>query len=229
MAAPGPAARGVSYWLGSKLYVSVTDRVARPGLATLLSLRGPGFRMPGESGFAPLGGEEPSAEQVAAVVDAAYASDPRKAVGGMGEDDTGVTFAGLGEPLVRLDEVARAARLVLERRHGVPLRVKTSGVLPADGGSVEAAVAELQDAGIGFLSVSLPAAEPRRWARAMQVGEDQGARLFGGVCDLVSQAAAAGLQVECVAVAAPGVDAAAVRQLAQALGAVNTRIVSFVL
>ncbi len=218
---------GLSYWLGTKLYVSLTDRVTLSGTSTLLSLRGPGFKMPAESCFQPLGAHpEPSAEEIAAVVDSAYASDPRKIVGGMGEEDTGVTFAGLGEPLLRWQELSEASALILERRHGIPLRVKTSGILPPD--VVSAQVLEnLVDAGVGFISVSLPAANPKAYSEAMRLDEKSGSRVFGGVCDFISQAALSGLQVECVGIGRPGVDIAAIRQLAEALGAVSTRVVSF--
>ena len=60
---------GASYFLGETLYLSLTDKC---NAATLISTRGPGFRMPEDAAFQPLNGLEPSADQLAAVVDLYY-------------------------------------------------------------------------------------------------------------------------------------------------------------
>ena len=94
------ASRGYSYKLGSTLYLALTDRCNTA--TTLLSRRGPGFSMPATSGFRPLGDNpEPSPEDLARIVDEHYSSNVD--IVGMGENDAGVTFAGLGEPTLRLD------------------------------------------------------------------------------------------------------------------------------
>jgi MoaA/NifB/PqqE/SkfB family radical SAM enzyme len=42
-----------------------------------------------------------------------------------------ITFAGMGEPLLRLNTLSNAAILIKDKRHGVPLRVKTNGLILA--------------------------------------------------------------------------------------------------
>ena len=74
MVASTCAARGVVYWLGSQLYVQLTNRAR--GLS-LVASRGPAFIMPETSGFAPLEAE-PSLDTVVEAVLAAYANDERK-------------------------------------------------------------------------------------------------------------------------------------------------------
>jgi MoaA/NifB/PqqE/SkfB family radical SAM enzyme len=69
-----------------------------------------------------------------------------------------ITFAGMGEPLLRLDTLTEAARLTKTARHGAQLRLKTSGLVPsADSADT---VARLVDAGIKSFSVALNAATP---------------------------------------------------------------------
>lgn len=42
-----------------------------------------------------------------------------------------ITFAGLGEPLLRVDAVCDAAKMIKEKRHGAQLRVRTTGLIAA--------------------------------------------------------------------------------------------------
>ena len=118
MVASTCAARGVVYWLGSQLYVSLTNRAR--GLS-LVASRGPAFIMPETSGFAPLEAE-PSVDTVVEAVLDAYANDERKKALGQdvgrtrradgGATDPGVAFAGLGDPLLRWPDVAEITRRV---------------------------------------------------------------------------------------------------------------------
>mmetsp|Transcript_10718 Transcript_10718/g.27072 ORF Transcript_10718/g.27072 Transcript_10718/m.27072 type:complete len:221 (+) Transcript_10718:228-890(+) len=217
--APRP---GLAYWLGTRLYVAVTNRC---NATPLIVARGPSFALPADSGFAKLESDEPADEptpqEIFEVVDSAYESDGRKRVIGMGEDDTGVTFAGYGEPLLRLDTVIESATLIRERRHGVPLRLKTNGLVP--GGDNTAAVAQLVEAGVMSASVLLPGPDPMSFAKVHPQAEGD----FGSLCDFVAQLAGSGVQVECSIIKMPGVDVSATRQLASALGAVETRAVTY--
>ena len=89
---------GYAYTLGGDLYLALTDA---SNARTLLASRGPGFKMPEESGFVPIGkSTEPTALELADVVDAFYTN---LEVGGAVDNDSGVTFAGLGEPTLKLD------------------------------------------------------------------------------------------------------------------------------
>jgi pyruvate-formate lyase-activating enzyme len=118
-AAAAAARKGVAYTVGRGLYLALTDRT---NSRTVVASRGPGFVMSRESNFSPLGGQgaaEPSATELAAVVDRAY--DGLDIVG-MGENDPGVTFAGLGEPLLRMETIVETIATVRERRFVASLR-----------------------------------------------------------------------------------------------------------
>ena len=91
---------GLTYRLGSTLYVALTNRC---NAVPLPQTRGPGFAMSSSSGFVPLpAGNEPSAADVAEAVRAAFASH---------DIPSEVCFAGVGEPLLRLRELEAAAAL----------------------------------------------------------------------------------------------------------------------
>ena len=152
MVATTCAARGVVYWLGSQLYVQLTNRAR--GLS-LVASRGPAFIMPETSGFAPLEAEPTVDTVVEAVLDA-YANDERKKALGQdvgrtrradgGATDPGVAFAGLGDPLLRWPEVAEITRRVREH-HEVPISLYTNGLLPLDA----PAAAEVASSAAGVL------------------------------------------------------------------------------
>ena len=162
MVASTCAARGVVYWLGSQLYVQLTNRAR--GLS-LVASRGPAFIMPETSGFAPLEAE-PSVDTVVEAVLAAYANDDRKRSLGQdvgrtrradgGATDPGVAFAGLGDPLLRWPDVAEITRRVREH-HEVPISLYTNGLLPPDA----PAAAEVASSAAGVLCIIRLAT--RRW------------------------------------------------------------------
>ncbi len=90
----------ISYWLRNKLYLNVTNR--NTTIASTMSLRGPSFFMPKESGFQLLpDGYEPSVEEMVNAVDQAF-EEGKIEVDSMRSEE--VTFAGVGEPLLRLDD-----------------------------------------------------------------------------------------------------------------------------
>ena len=162
MVASTCAARGVVYWLGSQLYVQLTNRAR--GLS-LVASRGPAFIMPETSGFAPLEAE-PSVDAVVEAVLNAYANDERKRSLGQdigrtrradgGATDPGVAFAGLGDPLLRWPDVAEITRRVREH-HEVPISLYTNGLLPPDA----PAAAEVASSAAGVLGIIRLAT--RRW------------------------------------------------------------------
>lgn len=95
---------GLAYQLGGKLYLGVTDRChATPLPAT----RGPGFRMPPDSGFRRLGDWEPSPGDLAEAVAVHMASGERR--------EAEVVFAGYGEPLLRVGCVVEAMARARDR------------------------------------------------------------------------------------------------------------------
>jgi hypothetical protein len=214
---------GLAYWLGQRLYLGVTNRVLT---TPLVVQRGPAFQMPLHSGFCKLPDDfEPSASDLFNVVNNAYEHDSRKNVSGMGENDEPITFAGYGDPLLRLDIVTEAAKLIKAKRHGVPLRIKTSGLIDDD--QVRATAAQdLASAGIKQASVFLPAEDPKKYAAFMGRDSDPVAD-FSKVTQFICNLAEAGVLVECYCCERPEVDAYRVEALAHALGAVEFRKVSY--
>lgn len=125
-----------SYWLSGKLYLNVTNRLV---CKSPIALRGPSFQMPNSSGFAHLrDGFEPSAEEIFHEVDS-LVSAGKVNVDSMRADP--VTFAGDGEPLLRLNTICDAAGLIKESRHGLPLRLRTSGLVRGS---------DVEDVGLDF-------------------------------------------------------------------------------
>jgi len=148
------------------------------------------------------------------------------------EVDPGVVFAGLGDPLLRLDTLLEAAEGIRDVVPGVALRVSTNGLVPA-AAAQEVAVA-LHTAGIDEVTVALNAADPASYAAQMltppayappyfesasdAIGETGGAG-FSEACAFVVALSESGVPVTATCVAKPGVDTAACRTLAFALGA----------
>ena len=100
-------------------------------------------------------GGEPAAAELVGLVQQFYAVGGAD-VSDMGDGDAGVSFAGLGEPLLRLDTLLEAVRGVKETNHGVPFRVVTNGLVdaPAD------VAGALKGAGVGRVSIALMAHMP---------------------------------------------------------------------
>ena len=102
------------------------------------------------SGFEPLlEGTEPTAAELAGLVDEAYAATATS-TGSMGESDPGeaaqpplngslnsfgaavVVFAGAGEPLLRTAALLETVALVRQRRNGIAFRIVTNGLFGAE-------------------------------------------------------------------------------------------------
>ena len=116
--------KGVSYYLKGRLYLGLTNQC---NSNTFMSLRGPSFKMPIESNFYPLSPNfEPNGIDIFNIVNEAF-DDNKISVSSMDSDE--ITFAGLGEPLLRLNTLIEASKLILEKRHGAKLRVKTNGLI----------------------------------------------------------------------------------------------------
>ena len=187
----------MAYALGGKFYLQPTGKVS--GFAWPL-MRGPAFAIDEEtSGLARLpadGRKDPSPMEMCEAVERYYNEGVN--IVGMGENDTGAAFAGYGEPLLRLQAVTEAATLIRERRHGVPLRVVTTGL--GDVGDVSDVASQLAGAGISAATVNLLAATPDAFERRVSalsetyrelLGDDAKDALpvragaFGAVCTLV--------------------------------------------
>lgn len=206
-----PFARpGVAYTLRNALYLSLTNEC---NATPLTRTRGPGFTMPSHSGFVQLSGAEPTANELARVVDAFYARDDLT-IASSGESDPGVVFAGYGEPLLRAERLCEAVREIRELRHGVALRANTNGLVDAKVAGM------LADAGVRAITVALNASNPEEYERVMA---PVGGRGFTDVLEFIQAAVEAGIEVEGTCVRTPGVDTAATRRLAMALGCVDFR------
>jgi TatD family-associated radical SAM protein len=193
--------------------VGVTNRLNSVGPTTL---RGPGFVMPVSSQFSKLidlnGNEniEPSSTQLFEAIDNAFEAGLVN-VGSMEAEQ--VTFAGYGEPLLRSETIAHAATLIKEHRHGVPLRVKTNGLIAKKKAVTIATL--LKASGIDKISISLISHDAKQYNDIMKpVGAD-----FSDACSFVIACAESELEVECTTVQRSDIDVSKVRSLALSLGA----------
>ena len=137
-------------------------------------------------------------------------------------DSAPITFAGYGEPLLCPQVIYDTCHLIKEGRHGVPLRVKTNGLIGLDESAQTAS--RLKDCGIDRVSIGLHAENPSQYQKLVQPLDKKG---FSEVCSFVINCVEAGLEVECQAVEAPGVDISAVRRLALSLGAQEFKSISY--
>lgn len=117
--------KGLSYWVRNNMYIALTNEC---NSASPIALRGPSFKMSESSGFTPLI-TEPSPEDVFNEVNTAFENN-KISVDSMKSEP--ITFAGLGEPLLRKEVLFESSRLIKLHRHGVPLRLKTNGLVPSN-------------------------------------------------------------------------------------------------
>jgi pyruvate-formate lyase-activating enzyme len=200
--------RSASYVMNGRLYLSLTDY---SNSKSLFETRGPGFSMPPSSAFTSLKDYEPTALELADLVDQHYEN---LEIVGMGENDKGVSFAGMGEPTQRLDLLLDVVNIVKERRHGVPFRLVSNGLC-----CPESATA-LFEAGVESASIALMSANPAEYEKIMSPSPKFS---HADVCNFIVALSEAGIVTECTAVKIPGVNMRDVEQLGRALGAVNFR------
>jgi molybdenum cofactor biosynthesis enzyme MoaA len=103
---------------------------------------------------------------------------------------------------------------VHEKRHGVPFRVITNGLLPPG------VATALRSGGVKKASVAIMSNNPNQYAQMMQPSDG---RTHADVCSFVAALVAAGVETECTAVCQPGVNVRQAQDLAEALGAVRFR------
>lgn len=135
-------------------------------------------------------------------------------------------FAGLGEPLLRQSVLLGVTARLRVRLPELSVRVSTNGLV-----NEPKLASALAAVGVSSVSVALAAADSASYRALMAPNElcdpallTEPAAAFGAVCDFVIRAVEAGLQVECTAVAAPGVDVDSVHALARKLGATRWRV-----
>jgi hypothetical protein len=242
---------GIAYVLGDSLYLAPTSR--SPAANTMRSCRGPNFASTNsglatseESGFSalPTDAPEPSAHELATLVDDFYASlastddsntnSNTNPLGSMGEMDGGVVFQGNGDPLAATSVVIETVRLVAEQRNGIAFRLNTLGLCgPTDleelllsGVLAVGDHDQRRETRIATVSVFLPAAEPVQYAALLQPHNNN--KAFQDVCSFCVQLAEAGVNLECTAVDRPDVNVAEVKALALSLGARSFRTRSWI-
>jgi TatD family-associated radical SAM protein len=198
--------RGASYWLRNKLYLSLTNEC---NSLSPIALRGPSFKLPETSGFQLLD-NEPTANDIFDIVDSSFELG-KISVGSMESDE--ITFAGCGEPLLRLETLIESAKLIKDKRHGVPLRVKTNGLIHSSKCNIVASA--LYEAGIDQISICLISDNPTQYAKIMQPIDGT----FSDVCSFTIACVEAGIITNCSAIERPDVNITGVRELAKALGA----------
>lgn len=238
---------GIAYVLLDTLYLAPSTRSHAAN--SMRSCRGPEFLDPLtlpksrdsqqlalESGFEPLppGAPEPTADELACIVDEFYAAKLSGDLGSMGESDGGVVFQGDGDPLMATDVVLDTVSLVAEKRNGVVFRLNTLGlcdesdiVLLLDSDVLERVNQgdRRRETRISCVSVFLPAASPAKYNELLEPSSGRG---FRDVCSFVARLAEAGVNVECTAVARPDVNVPEIERLALGLGARSFRTRSWV-
>mgnify|MGYP003385227920 CR=1 FL=1 len=205
----------------------MTNRV---NATSSVGIRGPGFVMPKTSEFSKVYMDDqlfsskpieidPTSFMIFDAVENAFMEE-KISVGSM--DAEPITFAGYGEPLLVLGSMCDAATLIKESRHGVPLRLKTNGlVATADCCNV---ATQLSSAGIERVSINLLSDNPKQYQELMQ---PQTGLKFNDVCSFVIACVEAGLEVECSTVSHPTVNISAVRALSHSLGAQKFNVGSY--
>ena len=201
----------VTYTIGRALYVALTNRC---NSISLIESRGPSFSPSKFMQPLPVG-FEPSPAQVVEAVEQAMSSKREK--------PSELCFAGVGEPLIRLRALEEAAGLIQQQQPDMLMRINTNGLVPQ---SEAAAIAKrLHNCGIRAASVAIATADAEQYAELMKpdairltpaftlpLGHEQ-------VTGFIAACVAAGMSVECNAVARPEVDIEAAGALATSLGA----------
>ena len=235
---------GIAYVLDT-LYLAPTAR--SPAAHTMRSVRGPRFAAPdvglaplpksrtsqqtatsAGSGFEPLpaGAAEPSAEELARLVDEFFAAAAAPPLA-----TASVVWQGDGDPLeaasVVVDTVAACATGVDFRLNTLGLcdaaavdRLLASGVLARGWTPAVGQPRGSRIASVSGVSVFLPAADPAQYAELLRPREGRG---LPDACAFVSWLAEEGVAVEVTAVARPDVDVDAIEALALELGASSFR------
>lgn len=208
---------GSWYIVRNSLYISLTNQ---SNSTTLIASRGPSFKMPPSFQPLPVTGVEPDAHQLAQLIvhssTAARAeAEANAARGGKEGQEVIVTFAGMGEPLLRAEVLMETVTRVRATGHKVKFRVVTNGLFDGE------LARRLHQCGVDKLTVALAAHTNSLYAEMMC---PQGGRGFDNVCTFITAAVHAGMEVECTAIARTGMDEKATRELAVSLGAIGLRV-----
>jgi wyosine [tRNA(Phe)-imidazoG37] synthetase (radical SAM superfamily) len=146
--------------------------------------------LPVDSGFYPLpDGFEPTSDELVTVVEDAFV-EGKIGVSSMSSDE--ITFAGIGEPLLRLECIEEVVRTIRDKRHGTRFRVKTNGLIPAN--DSERVAKALKDCGVKMVSIGLIAENPKLYNDIVKPTNGAG---FGEVCSFTIACVEAGMCIVC--------------------------------
>lgn len=208
-----------TYAFGGVVYVGLTNDCSCA--LTMLAANGPGFTFPPGTGFLPLpAGYEPTgAEAAEAALAACRRLDAEE--GGGGPRPREVVFAGLGEPLLRLDTLCKALELLsasAAQAHVRGRRLNTNGLIAGGrSGAAGEAARRLSAAGLDSACVQLQSGDEAQHREL--VAPHDGQVGLADAKELVVQLLQAGVKVECSVVGRPEVDLAKAEAVATALGA----------
>jgi TatD DNase family protein len=188
----------VTYRIRDSLYLNITNRCTN---ACTFCPKRHDFHVKGH--LLKLSGEPTAAEALAEIGDPTIFDE--------------IVFCGFGEPLLRLDEMKKIAAEL--KRRGARVRVNTDGLGNlVHGRNILPELAGLVDA----LSVSLNAPDAETYARIC--ANRYGAASFAALLDFLREAPQHVPSVIATAVALPGLDAEAVRRLAESIPGVSFRL-----
>ena len=113
-----------------------------------------------------------------------------------------------------LDTVLEATQQIKESRHGIPVRINTTGLGQED---LESSIKRIADSGIDTVSLFLPSVNPKQYKEMM--GHE-----LASPCTFLTLCTEFGLNTRVVSVAGPNVNVKEVRSLAESLGAVEFEV-----
>ena len=111
-------------------------------------------------------------------------------------------------------QLTKAVQKIKLNRHGVPIRIKTNGLIPSKEATSVASM--LAESGVDHISINLAADNPKLYNTLMEPKEPL---CFSDVCAFVIACSETGLTVDCSAIENPKANMSAVRSLAYSLGA----------
>jgi cyclic pyranopterin phosphate synthase len=189
----------LAYWLDNSLYLNITNKCSNNCWFCFRNFK------KGVGGFNLKLEKEPTTAEVKAALEKALAL----------RRWSEVVFCGFGEPTARLDVLLEVARWIRERCGGsVPIRLDTNGhgYVLNNGRDV---AAELRDAGVSKVSVSLNGHDEASYAENCRPEFGGG---FAAVLDFIKKVKNTGLDVEVSAVRMAEVDVEKVEAVAESLG-----------
>lgn len=207
----------VGYLVGQQLKVCLTDRLVTK--YSPFKLQGSNFQLP----WVESPPVEPTVEQIITHVNNIYDSGYDEDNDGHTKSALGVIFGGDGEQLLRIDALCEISSTLKEKRHGIPLRVETLGLLPMD--EAEATATRLKSNGITHATVMLLAGNPVLYKSLLQPKDPQLG--LGNVLNFMEALVHSGIRVTGSTIDRPDVDVSSVEQLSQAMGAVNFKILPY--